>query len=60
MTAAIIPFKPRHQPVIESREALLVALSMIRSGGHSEQVIDLLISQAADILYDYVETLEGR
>jgi len=60
MTAEIIPFKPRHQPVIESREALPVALAMIREGGHREQAIDLLISAAADNLYDYVETLEGR
>ncbi len=60
MTAEIIPIRPKHQPVIESREALLKALSMIREGGHSEQSIDLLISAAADNLYDYVETLEGR
>lgn len=60
MTAEIIPFKPRHQPVIESREALLVAITMIRSGGHSEQTLDLIISRATDALYDYVETLEGR
>lgn len=60
MTAEIIQFKPKHQPVIDSRKALLVALSMIREGGHSEQAIDLLISAAADNLYDYVETLEGR
>lgn len=60
MTAEIIPFKPKNQPVIDSRKALLVALSMIREGGHSEQAIDLLISAAVDNLYDYVETLEGR
>lgn len=60
MSAEIIPLRPKHQVVIDSRHGLLVAISMIRAGGHDEQTIDLILSKVSDDLYDYVETLEGR
>lgn len=56
----VIPLRPKHQPVKDSHSAILTALKMIREGGHNKQSIDLLLSAAADNLYDYVETLEGR
>ena len=56
----VIPLRPKHQPVKDSRSAILTALKMIREGGHNTQSINLLLSAAADNLYDYVETLEGR
>ena len=56
----VIPLRPKHQPLKDSHAAIVIALRMIREGGHSQQSIDLLLSAAADNLYDYVEKLEGR
>ena len=56
----VIPLRPKHQPLKDSHSAISTALKMIREGGHSKQSIDLLLSAAADNLYDYLETIEGR
>ncbi|ORM72392.1 hypothetical protein HA48_14645 [Pantoea wallisii] len=56
----VIPLRPKHQPLKDTHSAIITALKMIREGGHSTQSIDLLLSAAADNLYDYVETIEGR
>nr|KKD33179.1 hypothetical protein EP46_04500 [Pantoea sp. 3.5.1] len=56
----VVQFKPKHQPLKDSRSAILTALKMLREGGHSTQSIDLLLSAAADNIHDYVETKEGR
>lgn len=55
MTAEIITLK-HHKPVNEARQYINEALRMVREGGHQPQTIDLLLSKAHDILYDYVET----
>ena len=56
----VIPLRPKHHPLKDSHSAILTVLKMLREGGHSQQSIDLLLSAAADNLYDYVETIEGR
>ena len=57
----VIPLKrSEHKPLRDTHSAIATALKMIREGGHSQQSIDLLLSAAADNLYDYVEKIEGR
>jgi len=60
MAAEIIPFKKPLHPLTQAQQHLCEALKLVRDGGHQPMAVDLLLSRAHELVYDYVEIAGKR